>query len=75
MQSHRKKDTRSTDIRDETHVISCDICLNTTYVEEFKDIRQFLLKWKSKEYNDEEYLKKIVKNNGFTGIFRRKYRD
>ena len=45
---------------------------NVTYY----DIRQFLKKWKSKEYNDDEdYLKKFVKNNGFTNIFRRRERD
>ena len=45
---------------------------NVTYY----DIRQFLKKWKNKEYNDDEdYLKKFVKNNGFTNIFRRRERD
>ena len=45
---------------------------NVTYY----DLRQFLKKWKSNEYNDnEDYLEKFAKNNGFTNIFRRRNRD
>lgn len=41
---------------------------NVTYY----DLRQFLKKWKYEEYeDDDDYLRKFAKNNGFTNIFRR----